>query len=292
MSLLTWLQNRKRDLAGKRKAAHASPCRRGIFRPQLQVLEGRDVPSTLTVTTTADSLNSGAFAPGSLRDEIAVARSGDTIVFDSSLKGQTITLNGGIGELYIDKNLDIEGLGAKNLAISGAGSRVFDVAANVRVTLAGMTIENGDGYYSSNGVAWGDSYYGHGGGILNFGTLTVSGCTVTGNDAASGGGGIANDFGGTLMISGSTVSNNSSDTWYGISEYGGGGIYNDGTMTLSGSSVTQNSGGDIFNDYSGVLTILSSTVNSNKHYEHYWADLYNLGAWSADSSSTIGTVGP
>lgn len=252
------------------------------FRQRLEVLEGRDVPTTLTVTNNLDN-----WSAGSLREEIAVAQSGDTIVFDRSLKGQTITLNGSIGELYIDKSLDIEGLGAKNLAISGSYSRVFEVAANAQVTLAGMTIENGDGYYSGNGVGWGSSD-GQGGGILNFGTLTVSGCTLSNNHGTYGGGGIANEFGGTLTISGSTVSHNSSDTWYGVNEFGGGGIYNDGALTISGSSVTQNSGGGIFNDYSAVLTIFSSTVKSNR----YGFDLYNLSAWSADSNSAIGTIGP
>src|SRR5262245_26346287 len=57
------------------------------FRPQLEVLEGRALPSTLTVLNTLDS------GPGSLRDTIAAAASGDTIKFDSSvIHGQPITL--------------------------------------------------------------------------------------------------------------------------------------------------------------------------------------------------------
>ncbi len=252
-------------------------------RPQLEVLEGRDVPSTLTVTNNLDNGTAG-----SLRYEIGVAQSGDTIVFSPSLKGATITLSG--NELYLNKSLDIEGLGAKNLAISGGSqsARVFEIAAvdalgqRVQATLAGMTIENGYAYVG--GVAWnGSNYYGQGGGILNFGTLTVSGCTVTGNSATFGGGGIANELGGTMTISGCTVSHNDSTYDNGIGGYGGGGIYNDGTMTLSGSSVIQNTGYGVWNDSNGVLTILNSSVKSNKP-----GDLYNLGTYSVDSSSTIG----
>jgi hypothetical protein len=51
-----------------------------------------------------NNLDSGA---GSLRAEIAAARSKDTIVFAPSLKGQTITLTS--GELLIDKDLTIAG---------------------------------------------------------------------------------------------------------------------------------------------------------------------------------------
>ena len=72
------------------------------FRPQLEVLEGRDVPSTLTA---ANSLDDGS--AGSLRAEIAAAHSGDTIVFDATLAGTTIQLTS--GELVINKNLTIQG---------------------------------------------------------------------------------------------------------------------------------------------------------------------------------------
>jgi hypothetical protein len=41
------------------------------FRPRLESLEGRDLPSTLTVLNTADN------GPGSLRATIAAAQSGD-----------------------------------------------------------------------------------------------------------------------------------------------------------------------------------------------------------------------
>src|SRR5579872_1695921 len=70
----------------------------------LEALESRDVPSTLTVTSAADS---GA---GALRTEINLAHSGDTIIFAPSLSHQTIALLQ--GEMRINKNLTIQGLGA------------------------------------------------------------------------------------------------------------------------------------------------------------------------------------
>jgi hypothetical protein len=69
----------------RRQAGHRPRCR-----PYLEQLETRLAPAvTLTVNTVADS------GPGSLRAEIPAAHSGDTIVFDPSLKGQTITLQSG-----------------------------------------------------------------------------------------------------------------------------------------------------------------------------------------------------
>ena len=185
--------------------------------------------STLTVT---NALGSG---PGSLQAEIAAALSGDTIVFSKGI-GSTIFTgpagpsSGSVSqELEINKNLDIEGPGANKLAISGGGgSRVFQVDAGAQVTLSGLTIENGSGTFDPS---LSDPNDGKGGGILNFGTLSLSGSTVTQNAAT----------------------------------YGGG----------------------IFNDTAGILTVLNSSGTHNTGF-----DLYNLGSWSADSHSKIGTVGP
>ncbi len=92
--------------------------------------------STLTVSNAQDS---GA---GSLRDAIAKANSGDTILFDSSLAGQTITLTS--GELAITKSLDIEGPGASLLTVSGNHqSRIFEISEGLTVTIAGLTITQG-----------------------------------------------------------------------------------------------------------------------------------------------------
>ena len=58
-------------------------------RPVLEALEDRTLPSTLIVTS---NLDTGVAGDGSLRGQIAAASSSDTINFDPSLAGQTITL--------------------------------------------------------------------------------------------------------------------------------------------------------------------------------------------------------
>jgi hypothetical protein len=236
MFFSSWLQNRYKKPRISRRAT-------STFGPQLEVLECRDVPSTLTVT------NNLGFGAGSLRFEIDIAQSGDTIVFDPSLRGQTIDIwsnapfsGGGSYEIDITKSLDIEGLGASNLAVNcGFLSRVFRVTAGAQVTLSGLTIEYGNGTTGAYDPAIDD---GLGGSILNYGTLAVTDCVVTGDsvntNASSYGGGIYNA--GTLMLSGSTVIHN-------IARFAGGGIYNAGTLTVLNSSVIDNTapdGADIF----------------------------------------------
>jgi hypothetical protein len=84
--------------------------------------------ATLALAATADAgtltiTNADDGGPGSLRDAIGQARSGDTIVFAVS---GTIVLTG--GEIAISKDLDIEGPGAALLSISGNNrSRIFDI---------------------------------------------------------------------------------------------------------------------------------------------------------------------
>src|SRR5438309_11471621 len=66
--------------------------RPALFRPTLEALEGRAVPSVYHVTTNADS------GPGSLRDAVVAANAhagADQIVFDGGLAGHTITLTSG-----------------------------------------------------------------------------------------------------------------------------------------------------------------------------------------------------
>src|SRR5262245_15621444 len=118
MSLPSWLRKRA-SLRSPSWSCGLSRPKPGLqqppaaprFRPQLEPLEDRYLPSTLTVTSPKDH------GPGSLRAEIAAAQPNDVIVFSRKLDGNTITLT--TGELNITKNLTIQGPGAGQLTISG-----------------------------------------------------------------------------------------------------------------------------------------------------------------------------
>src|SRR4029453_18520303 len=127
--------------------------------------------ATITVTNTNDS------DAGSLRQALVDAVDGDTINFDSSLNGQTLTLTS--GELLVNKSVTINGPGPNNLTVDGNhASRVFQVSGGVTATIAGLSITNG--FVSSN--------FGAGGGIYNdHAVLTLSDCTISGNSAPYGG---------------------------------------------------------------------------------------------------------
>jgi hypothetical protein len=267
MWLTSWLHNRTPARNPKPRANRPT-----AFRPRLEALEGRDVPSTLTVT---NNLDDGS--KGSLRYEIASAHNKDTIVFDPSLNGHTITLIR--GELLLtDSGLKIKGPGANLLAVSGGHtSRVFEVAGNVMTAISGLTITNGSSDYGgailNGGVLTltgctmsGNNALLDGGAIYNSGSLTLAGCTVSGNSAADSGGGIYNPFATNLTLNGCTLSNNTAAV-------DGGGLYNGGGATVSGCTVSGNSagsyafsGGGIYNDPYGArltLTVSNSHFSSN-----------------------------
>jgi hypothetical protein len=289
----SWLRNRKRP---------APPRKRAVFRPGLEALEDRWLPSTLTVLNTADS------GPGSLRAEIAAANKGDTIAFASGLDGQTITLTS--GELVISKSLTIQGFTSFNqlpVTVSGGGAwRVFEVnGANTTVSLSGLTISQGNG----NADSFSDPYAGFGGGLLNFGKLTLSHCTVSGNTTIVGGG--IENAGGTLTLSDCTLSGNAAASAGGIfngymssltvsesilsanSAIEGGGIFNGGTLSISASTLSGNSalygdpaaygggdsgfndgfGGGLFN--AGSATVTGCTLSGNS--ANYGGGIYNSG---------------
>jgi predicted outer membrane repeat protein len=257
MWLPSWLRTQKR---------HGFPRPRPAFRPDLEALEDRCLPSTLTVT---NNLDNGS--KGSLRYEIARAHNKDTIVFAPSLGGQTITLSS--GELLItDSGLTIKGPGANLLAVSGGHtSRVFEVAANVKATISGLTISNGvsdDGGAILNGgvltltgcTVSGNSALLDGGAIYNNGVLTLTGCTVSGNSAADSGGGIYNPFATNLTLSGCILSNNTA-------QVDGGALYNGGGATVSSCTVSGNSVSAIPGSVGGgIYTISASLTVSNTSF--------------------------
>ena len=226
-----------------------------------------ELPDALVVSTFEDE-NDGDFSEGdlSLREAIALAKSGSTISFNSNLSGGTITLTS--GELAIDKALTIEGLGANNLTISGNNqSRVFNVDNGnddtANVSISGLTITQASAFSGVPGDTSGaGSPNAFGGGIVNQENLIIERSLITDNTATAGGGGIYNF--GELLVSNSTLANNDDG---GSSGSSGGGIVNEGKTTINNSTITGNRGfstGGIANLASQQnLIINSSTIANN-----------------------------
>lgn len=209
----------------------------------LEMLEGRVLFSTFTVTDTSDSIAD----TGSLRYQLSQAQNGDTITFDSAVFNagslHTITVS---SHLEVSTSVTITGTGAQNVTIDGGNSSgVFLIDAGVSVQLSGVKISGGNANI--------------GGGIDNLGSLTLSESTITGNTATTNGGGIYSS--GTLNVSASTFSGNSAVSGAGVFTSVSTAIDSISNSTLTGNTASGN-GGAIYNSAS-VLSVIDSTVTGN-----------------------------
>jgi hypothetical protein len=195
--------------------------------PQLEALEDRTVPSTLTVTSADDDGSAGT-----LRVVLAGAQSGDAIQFAPQLAGQTITLTQ--GQLTVNQNVSIAGPGAALLTINGnAAGRIFDVGGGVTATISGLTLTNG---LATDGA-----------GILNTGDLTLAQDVFRGNTAqgitghlVGRGGGVESLAGATLVVSQCTFAGNQALGAPHGSARGGGIFSQGGALTVSDSTFKDN----------------------------------------------------
>jgi len=212
----------------------------------------------------------------------------------------TITLSATLPP--ITSNLIITG----PIAIDGNNTfQIMQINSGANVTLQSLTLTEGSAVGPAVTV-------GEGGAILNQGTLTISDCTLSNNQATGGvgsgssgggsgaGGGIFNQ-GGALTITNSTLSNNQAtggaDGGLGGGPSFGGGIYNNNgaTLTIAGSTLTCNQaiggaggvgaagdsrGGAIYN--LGTLTITNSTIACN--------DAFGGSGGSADGFGSGGAL--
>ena len=247
-------------------SSRAGRRQRGEFRNRrafllTESLEERVVLSSFTVTDNSDLVTDS----GSLRYAIthvdASADDSNTITINPILTGgQTITLGSALPS--ITQNVSIVGPGASIVSVSGNNLfQVFNIAVGSTVSISGLTITGG----SANS----------GGGIYNVGALSVTNCTVSNNWATGSnpdgcGGGIDDE--GTLTVTGSTLVDNKA-------AYGGG-IFNSGVgpLIVTDSLLNGNSagvdGGGILGQ--GTLIITNSTLTDNS------ALLYGGGIYNHD----------
>ena len=252
--------------------------------------------STITVTSSGDA------GPGTLRQAIADAVSGDTIDFHPSVT--TITIASSLNIPVAKSFITIQGPGSGLLTITNALSNIvggFFINDAADVEISGMTLFGGAG--SSRGITNSairltiddiiisghtergiqNSFAGasmtinnsiielnnsvlSGAGIINSSsaTMTINDSIIRQNTstAVGGGGGIFNNATASLTINNSTIENNVSFT-----SVGGGGIINDSSSTLIINNTTfngntANSGGGILNRNSNA-TITHSTISNN-----------------------------
>ena len=198
----------------------------------------------------------------SMFDNFSIKLSADINITNSTLEipaNKTVTID--LGGFTLDRGLKAREWNTGGQVITVRKDATLNLSNG---TLTGGWGGNGGGIANEGGTAnltnvnitgcIGDD---RGGGISNKGTLTMTGGSITNNSSndaeePKGGGGFFNYEGATATLSGVTISGNEAKV------KGGGGICNYGTMTLDGCTITGNTskihGG-------GIWTAASATLN-------------------------------
>jgi hypothetical protein len=252
MSFFSWLQNRKSTGSPRGRGQHRRALRR--FRPQLEVLEGRALPSTYFAATAAD-----------LIADIKAANTGggsNTIVLTAPTTSPFVltavnnTKDGPTGLPMIKKSVTIVGNGDTIERSTAAGTpafRLFDVLSGGSLTLQNLTLQNGFGY-------------GDGGAVYNRGTLVLSQVTVQNNTAdglPGAGGGIWSN--GSLTVTNSSFEANLAANDFSGPAFGGAMYIAGGSVGLSGSAFGNPNGGGGNTAkgqtaYGGAVYVVAGTV--------------------------------
>ncbi len=271
--------------------------------------------SVFTVTTGTDSPRAGTGSGGSgdLRYCIAQANlsaSSGTSLIQFAADVTTVTLTQGTLNIT-DTHLTIQGQPGMTTISGNQLFRIFQVDATsdvafdhlrITATPGGNRWENGAIQPFTNAT---------GGGIKNLGTVTISNCTISGNDGDSGGG-IWNL--GTMTVSSSTISGN--NAFYDREDGDprpvpeGGGIRNDGAMSVSNCTISENvalntalkqlnsiadllfpqfllSYGSGIGNY-GTMTVISSTISGGFAWSGSGGGIHNAGKMTVSNCTISG----
>ncbi len=219
-----WLRNWKHLAPTVRRRAQTSSRQRGSFRPRLEALEDRTLPSTYYAATTSDlvaDINAANKAGGANTITLTAPTTSPYVLTkaDNTTNGANgLPVISGGGKKTAD-NLTIIGNGdtIERSAVSGTPAfRLFDVAKDATLNLQDVTLQNG--------LAFGSGTAADGGAIYNQGTLTLTGATVQGNTAQG------SDGPGTVKIKKNYyVTQDGADA-------AGGGIWSSGAVKLEGGT--------------------------------------------------------
>ncbi|MCA1622953.1 MAG: carboxypeptidase-like regulatory domain-containing protein [Acidobacteria bacterium] len=214
--------------------------------------------ATWTVTKSTNSNDGACNADCSLREAVAAADSGDTVVFNSNLVGQTITLGG--SDINITKRITIDGyLNNPNVAfISGSNtSRHFYVEEGAGLDLRNITLVQGNGKSEQGqvGTTDGGAIY-----VRPTATLLLTRVAIRGNSA---------DLGGAISL-GQGTHHFTNSSFTGNSGSGCSAIFNNvGTLYMANVTVSGNFTPDLINsghaiwNNNGDVYIRNSTIVRN-----------------------------
>ena len=211
--------------------------------------------------------------------DLTIDGTGQDVTIDGSEKTSTfyiqssvtltlndLTFSGGVGGSYSACDtcgtLNIAGVITNYTGTVNISNSTFSNNISTGIIGGGVILNSPGTVNVTNSTFSSNTAYGSGGAILNIsGTLNVSNSTFSGN-LVRGNGGAIDNAAGTTTISGSTFDGNTANAYN--AEGSGGGISNEGTMTITNSTLSGNVGqvgGAIATSY--ALNVINSTLSGN-----------------------------
>lgn len=240
--------------------------------------------ATITGSTISDNKANGSSGVGG-----GIRSGGNTTITDSTISGNTTTSGGGGspaggGGIYSSPSTPANSLTIINSTVTNnrapAGEGGGIRKRSGTLIIQGSTISENSAFIAGGGISASD------GGV----SVQITASTIHGNAVGgpSFGGGGAFIFNGTMTVTGSTISGNSSR--------GGGGVYGRSSKitiadsTISGNAAANNGGGVFVNttlsNPSHGLNILNSTVSGNTAVGR-GGGVYNLSGLTTIQFSTV-----
>jgi hypothetical protein len=183
-------------------------------------------------------------------------------------RGSMFTIGSDV-TLILDSNLELQGSDWNNASL--------------------VTVNSGGNLILNNGARiTGNTYSGnnpYGGGVSVYGTLTMNGGEISGNNARHGGGVYVS--GGTFTMNGGVISSNTSNT----STRGGGVYVSSGTFTMNGGEISDNSsnysGGGVYVNYNSTFTMNDGKISGNTAFS-YGGGVYVGGTFTMNDGKISG----
>jgi hypothetical protein len=224
---------------------------------------------------------------------VTAASDGDTI---------TVAAGTYFEHVSITKALTLLGAGAGTTIIDGGDTDVavhMNTPASSTTTITGFTIQHGHAWDTGGGVlsvggggvtltndviadnraAYGNAGLAHAGGIHSTGPMVITGSTITRNSATGNAGAIyLTGTTATATITDTTISDNISQAF--------GAVFNEGTMNLLRVTVSGNTLAGIDNRMFGTLTVSHSLISTNSG-----GGITNAGSLTLTDSTIAGNMG-
>ncbi len=187
--------------------------------------------------------------------------------------------NKAAGDFDVDTNLTISGQGPDKTTIQEVTSdRVFLIGPGVQAKIQNLTITGGSAHGSSQALG--------GGGILNYGDLTLEHVMIYSNTTDYIGGGIDNR--GSVTLNNVTLDSN-------IAARNAGGISNSGTLVVTNSTFAGNTGGKSANDLDNQgdasltnVTLTNQSASTSNLVKNEFGGIFNDGSSLSFVNVTLG----